>query len=245
MNNDQPLAYEAYQRLAAAYSQLGETKPHNAYYERPAMLELLPDVQGKFVLDAGCGPGIYARELAQRGATVTAVDASDNMLREASQRLKDVATVSLRQLDMSKVPLPFEDQSFDLVNAPLCMDYIEDWRSVFAEFFRVLKPGGNFLFSCGHPASDAEYFKTKRYFEVEQVKATWSGFGIKVQMPSYRRPLSEIINCVVQPGFSIEKVVEPLPTDDFKKADLRRYLNLMHRPVFLCIRAKRPLSDSI
>ena len=52
-----PLAFDAYERLAEAYSERVETKPHNAYYERPATLGLLPDVEGLRVLDAGCGPG--------------------------------------------------------------------------------------------------------------------------------------------------------------------------------------------
>jgi len=40
----------------------------NAYYDRPACLALLGDVAGKRVLDAACGPGLYAAELARRGA---------------------------------------------------------------------------------------------------------------------------------------------------------------------------------
>ena len=53
--------------LADDYARLIDTKPHNAYYERPATLALLPDVNGMHVLDAGCGPGIYAEELLKRG----------------------------------------------------------------------------------------------------------------------------------------------------------------------------------
>ena len=52
-----PLALEAFEQLAEAYARLVDTKPHNAYYERPATLSLLPDVAGLRVLDAGCGPG--------------------------------------------------------------------------------------------------------------------------------------------------------------------------------------------
>jgi hypothetical protein len=50
---------DIYDELAEAYAARVETKPHNAYYERPATLSLLPDVKGKRVLDAGCGPGVY------------------------------------------------------------------------------------------------------------------------------------------------------------------------------------------
>jgi 2-polyprenyl-3-methyl-5-hydroxy-6-metoxy-1,4-benzoquinol methylase len=52
-----PIALEAYEELAESYAALVDTKPHNALYERPATLSLLPEVRGKRVLDAGCGPG--------------------------------------------------------------------------------------------------------------------------------------------------------------------------------------------
>lgn len=245
---DMPLAYNAYQQLAEAYDRHVDTKPHNAYYERPAMLALLPDLSSAKVLDVGCGPGAYAEQLAIRGATVTSCDISDKMLELAHRRIEESVAagrveqnqIKFHQVDLTQPLTIFDDASFDLVNAPLCLDYIEDWTTLFREFNRKLKPGGTLLFSSGHPASDAEYFKTEKYFEVEQVETTWTGFGIPVLMPSYRRPLAEIINPIADAGFILDHVHEPLPTSDFEKADLRRYKSLMHRPVFVCVRAKKP-----
>ena len=68
--NDEPIALEAYEILAEAYASVIDTKPHNAYYERPATLSLLPEVGGMRVLDAACGPGVYAEWLVSRGAEV-------------------------------------------------------------------------------------------------------------------------------------------------------------------------------
>ncbi|MEO1087257.1 MAG: methyltransferase domain-containing protein, partial [Acidobacteriota bacterium] len=72
-----PPAYAVYQRLADAYAAKIDTKPHNAYYERPATLSLIGDVDGLRVLDAGCGPGVYAQALSAAGARVTACDLSE------------------------------------------------------------------------------------------------------------------------------------------------------------------------
>lgn len=243
-----PLAYDAYQRLAEAYAEKADTKPHNAYYDRPAMLSLLPDLAGLKVLDVGCGPGAYAEELAIRGATVSACDMSEKMLEQANLRInKAIAQgrvepnqIEFHHLDLTQPLTMFQDSSYDLVNAPLCLDYIEDWTTLFCEFNKKLKPGGMLLFSAGHPASDAEYFKTKKYFEVEQVQATWTGFGIRVLMPSFRRSMAEVFNPVINAGFVLDHVLEPKPTSDFEKADLRRYKSLMHRPVFVCVRAVKP-----
>ena len=54
------LAYEA---MAEKYNDLIEHQPHNAYYDRPNTLKLIPEVEGKSILDAACGPGKYAEIL--------------------------------------------------------------------------------------------------------------------------------------------------------------------------------------
>jgi ubiquinone/menaquinone biosynthesis C-methylase UbiE len=65
-DQEKPVALEAYRVLAESYATRVDTKPHNAYYERPATLSLLPDVQGRRVLDVGCGPGVYAEWLVEQ-----------------------------------------------------------------------------------------------------------------------------------------------------------------------------------
>jgi SAM-dependent methyltransferase len=237
-----PLAYEAYQDLAFAYADKIDTKPHNAYYDRPAMLSLMPELDGRKVLDAGCGPGAYAEQLVARGAQVLAIDVSERMLELAEKRLQQAikkGQVELRVADLTQ-PLKLADEEFDFVNAPLCLDYVEDWQKLFCDFLRILKPGGLFLFSCGHPSFDAEYYETSKYFSVEQVECTWKGFNKHVRMPSYRRSLEEVLMPVIKAGFLLDKVHEPLPTEEFRSTDPIRYRNLTHRPGFLCVRARKP-----
>ncbi|NJO84745.1 MAG: hypothetical protein HC828_19575 [Blastochloris sp.] len=59
---DQPksLGEKNYEAFADRYVRIAETKGHNAYYDRPAVTSLLPDVNGLHVLDAGCGGGYYS-----------------------------------------------------------------------------------------------------------------------------------------------------------------------------------------
>jgi SAM-dependent methyltransferase len=232
-----PIAYDAYQELAAHYAAGVDTKPHNAYYERPAMLSMWPELAGLRVLDAGCGPGCYAEHLIAQGARVTAIDCSDRMLEFARKRLGPDA--DLRLIDMSQSMTMFANDEFDFVNAPLCLDYIADWRSLFKELHRILKPLGFVQFSCGHPAFDAEYYKTQNYFSVEAVECTWKGFGKQVVMPSFRRSLHEVLSPPIEAGFQIQQVVEPLPTEDFKRSHPMRYASLMHRPAFLCVQVAK------
>jgi len=74
------IAYDAYEKLADAYAEKVDTKPHNAYLEMPATLSLLPDVEGRRVLDVGCGTGRYTEWLLEHGAKVIGFDASPKML---------------------------------------------------------------------------------------------------------------------------------------------------------------------
>jgi SAM-dependent methyltransferase len=232
-----PMALEAFERLADDFAALAETKAHNAYYERPATLSLLPDVAGLRVLDAGCGPGIYAAWLLERGADVVGVDVSERMVAIARERLGGRA--EFRRADLDR-PLDFlSEASFDLVLAPLVIDYVRDWGSLFREFHRLLRPGGLLVFSVEHPFSDFSYRHMTDYFDVEVVECTWRGFRKPVPVRSLRRPLGELVNRLTGAGFAIDRFLEPRPTDEFREADPEDYGKLMRRPGFLCVRARK------
>ncbi|MEM7782387.1 MAG: class I SAM-dependent methyltransferase [Planctomycetota bacterium] len=239
-----PIAYDAYEILADHYAEKIDTKPHNAFLDRPAVISLFPELNSDSkVLDLGCGPGAYTQELARRGASVVACDISEKMLGHARNRLQefiDKDMVELLCIDLSQPLDMFSGDIFDYVNAPLCLDYISDWVSLFGEVFRVLKPGGRFVFSCGHPFFDADYFQTENYFSVEPVKALWTGFGVEVTVPSFRRSLEEVLMPTIVSGLQIEHVLEPRPTEEFKQIDPVRYQKLMHRPCFICVRCLKP-----
>src|SRR5690348_3951070 len=109
-----------YDQMATVYEADASDNAYNAHYDRPAVLELLGDVANKRVLDAGCGPGLYAEELLARGAEVVAVDASEPMVELARRRVRGEATVMRADLNE---PLPFADDEFDVIVCPLVIHY--------------------------------------------------------------------------------------------------------------------------
>lgn len=237
--SDQPIAYEAWEKLAKPYSDKVETKAHNALYERPATLSLLPALQGKKVLDAGCGPGVYAQVLLRCGATVVGFDRSPRMVELARERVGNRAEIRIADF---RDPLNFAtDAEFDIILSSLALDYVEDWHPVFQEFYRILKPAGYIIFSVGHPMSDYFRFREKaNYFRTEAIRETWSGFGFEVEVPFYRRPLSEMINPLIAAGFLLDQILEPVPLDEFKALEPEDYERLIKEPGFICIRATKP-----
>ncbi|WP_322490191.1 hypothetical protein [Chloroflexus sp.] len=89
-----------------------------------------------------------------------------------------------------------------------------------------------------HPQTKFDQHRAaSNYFAIEQVAYEWGSFGITVQMPSYRRPLSAVINPLIGASFRLEHMLEPLPTAEFAEKDPKHYAELMREPGFLCIRA--------
>ncbi|KIG15307.1 methyltransferase [Enhygromyxa salina] len=239
-----PIGQRNYEQFARRYAKYSKTKPHNAYYERPATLSLLPDVSGLHVLDAGCGPGFYTQELLRRGATVVGVDVTPAMIELTRALVGDRA--ELHVSDLAK-PLYFaKDATFDLIIAPLMLDYIEEWTPVFAEFARVLRPGGRLVYSHSHPMSDYLVVKAKldpdtRYFDCERYATEWGGFGKpRPTVVGYRRPLGQMLDPLVDAGFVLERLLEPLPTEELRRANPELHVILGQEPAFVCVRARKP-----
>src|SRR5918997_1254658 len=103
-------------------------------------------------LEIGAGTGYFTLNLAQVGVIerATATDISPGMLaslRDSAARLGvDVETVVT-----DAETLPFADESFDLVFGHAVLHHIPDLERAFAEFRRVLRPGGALAF-CGEPS---------------------------------------------------------------------------------------------
>src|SRR5712691_12347292 len=143
--------WDAYDRMGLSFQQHAADSAYNAHYDRPAVLAALGPVTGRQVLDAACGPGLYLRELLERRAEVTAFDASPVMVSLARQRTAGRVRIDQAVLGES---LPYPDGAFDLVVCALAIHYASDRAAAFAEFFRVLRPGGALVISTQHPVTD-------------------------------------------------------------------------------------------
>ena len=126
----------AYEKFAAQFDAMFADMPPSLVQAATRFLELLP--ANPHVLDVGCGPGRDMAWLEARGATMTGVDFSTEMLKLARTRVQG----HLEQMDMRA--LRFADSSFDGVwcNAALLHVPKLEAPSVLTRFFQMLKPGG-------------------------------------------------------------------------------------------------------
>ncbi|MER6669278.1 class I SAM-dependent methyltransferase [Amycolatopsis japonica] len=197
-----------YDTFAEAYAAENETSLVNAYYTRPAILDLAGRVTGRRILDAGCGAGPLFEALRDRGAIMTGFDSSAKMLELARKRLGDDA--ALRVADIGE-PLPYPDGAFDDVIAALVLHYLEDWTAPLAEIRRVLKPGGRLIMAVNHPIifklvhPEGDYFKTVKWSD----EYTFS--GQKAVLTYWHRPLHAMTDAFTAAGFRTSVVSEPHP----------------------------------
>ncbi|MEU1725207.1 class I SAM-dependent methyltransferase [Actinomadura sp. ATCC 39365] len=200
----------AYDAIAEGYTAENETSLVNAYYERPAMLELAGEVTGRRILDAGCGSGPLFAELRDRGAVVTGFDASAGMLEMARRRLG--ADADLRVADLAG-PLPFPDDTFDDVIASLVLHYLKDWGPALAELRRVLRPGGRLLVSVDHPfaitLTQHKAGERPGYFGIRNRVEEWTMGGQTGRLSFWDRPLHAMTEAFTTAGFRISVISEP------------------------------------
>ncbi|TWT07856.1 class I SAM-dependent methyltransferase [Planococcus sp. CPCC 101016] len=228
---------ETFDKLAGVYERMGDANNlYNTQYERPAMMKLIAsDLSGLQVLDAGCSAGWYSQQLADKGAKVTSVDMSPEMVNITKKLVGDRAEVLC--LDLEE-PLPFAASSYDMIVSSLTLHYLKNWKVTFSEFSRILKPGGSFIFSIHHPLTDLQLLKDVYYFSTELIVDEWHKEGKTYEVPFYRRPLSDIFNALL-PHFAIEEVVEPKPTSVFKEFAPDQYEKLIKIPNFLILKISK------
>ena len=113
---------------------------------RELLDRILPREPGR-ALDAGCGTGIFSRELARRGWHVTAIDASAEMI-AAARAAREAASIEYAISPIeSFVARASEEPQYDLILSLSTLEYIEDDLGTIKKLSNLLKPGGLLIVS--------------------------------------------------------------------------------------------------
>jgi ubiquinone/menaquinone biosynthesis C-methylase UbiE len=159
--------------------------------------DLLAAVPPGLALDAACGTGRHSRHLADRGFEVIGVDANRTMLALAEAK---VPRGDFRVGDLAG--LPVDDAVIDVVVCSLALTHVAELGPVFAEFARVVRPGGTVIVSDVHPHAvpfgGAAVFPTgSDRFELHFVRNLY-------------HPVSEYVRAALDAGLLISECREPL-----------------------------------
>jgi SAM-dependent methyltransferase len=105
---------------------------------RLALIRQFVDLEGKRILDVGCGLGMYVEKFRQFSPEVYGVDIDPDKVAQASERLPNI------QASPAEV-LPFEDASFDVIMLHEVIEHVDDDRASIREAYRCLRPGGQIV----------------------------------------------------------------------------------------------------
>jgi len=161
--------------------------------DEPVVAEYLSGREPGVALDAACGTGRFAEFLARRGHRVIGVDSSPDMLAYALRRVPD-GEFHVGELD--RLPLP--DDSVDVIVCALALEHVP-LPPVFAEFARVLRPGGDLVIS------DVHHEQITR----GSVMTTCGPAGQRWIAATFRHQLGDYLRAALSLGFQVRACEEP------------------------------------
>ena len=210
-----------------------------------ALKQLLPDFNGRRVLDLGCGYGWHCMYAVQNGAaSVLGIDISEKMLETAQCKNADPRITYCRA---AMEDLNFEKESFDIVISSLAFHYVKDFKALVKNICRWLTPGGQFVFSAEHPVFTAQgsqdwyydndgnilHFPVDNYYYEGKREAVFLG----EKVTKYHRTLTTYIDTLLRCGFTLKRLVEPAPPENM--LDLPGMKDEMRRPMMLLVAAQK------
>jgi ubiquinone/menaquinone biosynthesis C-methylase UbiE len=236
---DNPIFFEKYSSLRDS----GVT--YNDFVEQPAIKSLISSLEGKSVLDLGCGDGGFAKYCIDNGATnVVGVDISSNMINQARVENKHE---NIKYLCMSIEDLDLPNENYDLIISSLAIHYIDDYPALLMKVNGLLQKNGEFIFSMEHPIVTARkemnnwvkdkdgnklHWALDDYQEEGKREQRWYMDGVI----KYHRTISTLLNGLIEAGFTIKKIIEPqsIPAGI---QQMPKIINEKRRPSFIVIKA--------
>jgi demethylmenaquinone methyltransferase/2-methoxy-6-polyprenyl-1,4-benzoquinol methylase len=166
---------------------------------------------GKTALDVCCGTGDLAFSMARKGAQVTGLDFSRQMLNVARQRgafvNRDRSEHSFSTptfVEGDAMQLPFEDASFDVLTMAYGLRNLSDWRKGLSECHRVLRPGGRMvILDFGKPPNPTW---RSLYFSYLRLIVPVMGWSLVGDAEAYRYILTSLQHFPAQRGIESEMV---------------------------------------
>ncbi|MDL2249001.1 class I SAM-dependent methyltransferase, partial [Tyzzerella sp. OttesenSCG-928-J15] len=164
---------------------------------------------------------------------------------EVARNKNKFDSVSYRQISMEDIDYP--DESFDIILSSLALHYVKDLQDVFKNAARMLKPDGLFIFSAEHPVFTAEgsqswhvdadgqimHWPVDRYFDEGERSAVFLGSNVV----KYHHTITTYINGLIDAGFIINRLVEPMPPENMLDDDGMK--NELRRPMMILFSAKK------
>lgn len=214
--------------------------------EWPTIQTLLPPLQGKNILDLGCGYGWFCRYARNNhAASVVGLDISEKMLAKARSMTHGDGIVYQRE-DLETLTL--SPGSFDLVYSSLALHYLQNIERLLTTIYQSLTPGGMLVFSAEHPIYTApltqgwikdktgqQSWPVNHYQQEGERISNWFAEGVKKQ----HRKLATWINALIAARFRIISLNEWGPSAEQIAAN-PALDEEKERPMIFLLSARKP-----
>jgi SAM-dependent methyltransferase len=210
------------------------------------VLDALGPCEGLRVLDAGCGEGYLARELARRGSKVTGLDTSSALI-NAGRGEAERLGLTVEHYVASIESIPGRDHTFDAVVCNHVMTGVNDPAAALKEIGRVTKPRGRIVILMLHPCfytgntagRGGRDLTPDVYFGVRSMAQPFNVAGIKSpgEAPNTLWPLEHYISALLDAGFVLTGLSEPHPSDEQLRDQWWR--ENFTKPLFLLLQGER------
>jgi 2-polyprenyl-3-methyl-5-hydroxy-6-metoxy-1,4-benzoquinol methylase len=209
-----------YDESASQYTAMINAQEKAGVQSSPIMspfLQVVGDVSGLTVLDAGCGEGYLSRILVQRGANITGIDISAPLVEIA--RTKELADKIIYQVANLSQPLPAYQGHFDLVTSFFVLNDVPDYRGFLTTLGSVVKHAGRLVIFMNNPYSFVTRNFVTDYFAHGQAFPYLGMAEIGVKVHFYQRTLEEYLDACFAAGFQLQRLVDvPTPAvSSFKR----------------------------
>ena len=198
-----------YDEFASEYEAMMEKQEKAGVEANPMMssfLQVVGDVSGLTVLDAGCGEGYLSRILAQRGANVTGIDVSAPLVEIA--RTKAFADQITYQIADLSQPLPTYQGHFDLIASFFVLNDVPDYRGFLTTLRSVLKHAGRLVLFMNNPYSFVTRNFITNYFVSGQAFPYLGLADLGVKVHFYQRTMEEYLDACFAAGFQLQRLVD-------------------------------------
>jgi ubiquinone/menaquinone biosynthesis C-methylase UbiE len=211
-------------------------------------LKLIGDVEGKKILELGCGGANCGISLAKQGAFVTCTDISEEQINAAKENAHR-ENVDINFIVSSMEDLYMQEDEFDVVISMAALGYIKEIETVFQKVKYTLKDKGIFVFTLPDATFSAigakhlwnDPVEQHSYFYTGPEKWKWDNED-DFEFVTYRKPISEYINMLTNIGFYIKSCYQLKPIDIIVKTEEEKLEALFPRHiVFKVINFNSPI----
>lgn len=255
---------EDWDSAALAYEQFNGAEDSYSYnIEWPCIQALLPALEGKTVLDLGCGTGIFTFLLEKyQPKKLIGLDLSEEMLRIARQKAEALGSRAQFIMGDAAQCGQLIAEPVDFIFSSTTTHYIENLPRLFEQIVKCLIPGGNCVLSVIHPVYSAMYpiergerFPkdeewTVRYLDRRKRAyiQPWIEYNDAYEnrlSRSFHHTFGDYISAIIGAGLKIEALREPLPPAAWRESQPYRYESFVETPTYMILKLAKGCEEGI